>query len=590
MSSNNSDNDLAPGLNNTFQDSPSQLQFDVFETTAENDADFDKISWPEDPGPSDEQIRSMLGYFLQKTYNANELDPRAEAALDFCQQVLEKEYDVFKVDNKCGRLSHYYPVTIPFILGEIGAPESERKISPQGLVEIVNTACLARCRGRFPVPVIMYNNNFICRSSTVATDTEMFVRNTWNAINNRFESNENGDDDNTARNPRLRKSSTEIQGADVVLLQKLNVTTIVDLMVENRKIKFGLPVTSSEKVHSNAEYCSNFKLQSMPFPGCEFFKKFYDNSFTGQGLYFDWPTSMCDAPLSIIKSPVRDFLNIRWEDYKKWDIVQITQNYLKFIIGSLRESGGILIHCISGWDRTPLFICLIRLSLWADGVIHKNLSPKEMLYFTLAYDWMLFGHNFPDRISKNEHILLFCFYSLKHIFEDEFSVFNLAPPEQQNTDIKKENVEGPPSLNEDAGTFEMSKANDAIPTEFESSQKNDNSQDSMDSSENLSNFDVSKVSEPININPVPNSVSSTGSWINVNYAASVEESISQTSSDGLNSQTTVNLSRKEKLDKLRGFFYIYFYNTIREDQLNYKYDNYFMSFLKTNMMPSKYVV
>jgi hypothetical protein len=87
----------------------------------------------------------------------------------------------------------------------------------------------------------------------------------------------------------------------------------------------------------------------------------------------------------------------------------------------------------------------------------------------------------------------------------------------------------------------MSKANDAIPTEFESSQKNDNSQDSMDSSENLSNFDVSKVSEPININPVPNSVSSTGSWINVNYAASVEESISQTSSDGLNSQTTVNL-------------------------------------------------
>jgi hypothetical protein len=74
----------------------------------------------------------------------------------------------------------------------------------------------------------------------------------------------------------------------------------------------------------------------MPFPGCEFFKKFYDNSFTGQGLYFDWPTSMCDAPLSIIKSPVRDFLNIRWEDYKKWDIVQITQNYLKFIIGSLR--------------------------------------------------------------------------------------------------------------------------------------------------------------------------------------------------------------------------------------------------------------
>ena len=27
--------------------------------------------------------------------------------------------------------------------------------------------------------------------------------------------------------------------------------------------------------------------------------------------------------------------------------------------------GGLLIHCISGWDRTPLFISLLRLSLWA---------------------------------------------------------------------------------------------------------------------------------------------------------------------------------------------------------------------------------
>ena len=27
--------------------------------------------------------------------------------------------------------------------------------------------------------------------------------------------------------------------------------------------------------------------------------------------------------------------------------------------------GGLLIHCISGWDRTPLFISLLRMSLWA---------------------------------------------------------------------------------------------------------------------------------------------------------------------------------------------------------------------------------
>jgi len=50
-----------------------------------------------------------------------------------------------------------------------------------------------------------------------------------------------------------------------------------------------------------------------------------------------------------------------------------------------------LVHCISGWDRTPLFISLLRLSLWAEGAIHQSLSALEMLYLTVAYDWFLFG-------------------------------------------------------------------------------------------------------------------------------------------------------------------------------------------------------
>ena len=52
---------------------------------------------------------------------------------------------------------------------------------------------------------------------------------------------------------------------------------------------------------------------------------------------------------------------------------------------------GVLVHCISGWDRTPLFVSLLRLSLWADGAIHKSLSAVEIVYLTLAYDWYLFG-------------------------------------------------------------------------------------------------------------------------------------------------------------------------------------------------------
>lgn len=58
---------------------------------------------------------------------------------------------------------------------------------------------------------------------------------------------------------------------------------------------------------------------------------------------------------------------------------------------SFQDDHGLLIHCISGWDRTPLFISILRLSLWADGWIHQSLTVEEMLYLTLAYDWYLFG-------------------------------------------------------------------------------------------------------------------------------------------------------------------------------------------------------
>lgn len=76
----------------------------------------------------------------------------------------------------------------------------------------------------------------------------------------------------------------------------------------------------------------------------------------------------------------------------------------------------------SGWDRTPLFVSLLRISLWADGVIHTSLSASQILYFTIAYDWLLFGHDLQDRLSKGEEIFFFCFFFLKHIQDEEFSI------------------------------------------------------------------------------------------------------------------------------------------------------------------------
>ena len=104
--------------------------------------------------------------------------------------------------------------------------------------------------------------------------------------------------------------------------------------------------------------------------------------------------------------------------------MELTSNYLKLILTYLATPGnnGVLVHCISGWDRTPLYVSLIRLSLWADGAIHQNLSALEILYLTVNYDWFLFHHYLADRTRKGEDIFYFCFVFLKHITSEEFSI------------------------------------------------------------------------------------------------------------------------------------------------------------------------
>lgn len=134
----------------------------------------------------------------------------------------------------------------------------------------------------------------------------------------------------------------------------------------------------------------------MPYPGCEFFKQYKDNGYNGENLKFNWQQNYVDAKIYVPQDVTATPLNIDWDQYENWDIIRMTQNYVKLLLKYLREnSNGMLVHCISGWDRTPLFISLLRILLWTDGAIHQSLNAHQMLYFTLAYDWYLFGHNLP---------------------------------------------------------------------------------------------------------------------------------------------------------------------------------------------------
>lgn len=289
------------------------------------------------------------------------------------------------------------------------------------------------------MPIILYRGKYICRSATLSGGPEIYTRSGFDYLFC-------GVDNTAVKSPTLDEEAYEAQetslsdetlvedkgnewqlfdrvrNQDIKLLKTLNIGTIVDFMVEKKKVKFMLNVTSSEKVDKEKRY-QDFRIISLPYPGCEFFREFRDNNYSGEGLVFDWSQKTVDAPIDVPEDPILTPLNIIWESYKGWDLVQITQNYMKLLLKYLQEnSSGLLIHCISGWDRTPLFVSLLRLSLWADGAIHQSLSAIQILYFTIAYDWLLCGHRLVDRLEKGEEIFFFCFYVLKYLMDDEFSV------------------------------------------------------------------------------------------------------------------------------------------------------------------------
>eukprot|EP00002_Diphylleia_rotans_P028440 TRINITY_DN5743_c0_g1_i2.p1 TRINITY_DN5743_c0_g1~~TRINITY_DN5743_c0_g1_i2.p1 ORF type:complete len:771 (-),score=126.05 TRINITY_DN5743_c0_g1_i2:180-2492(-) len=278
----------------------------------------------------------------------------------------------------------------------------------------------ARVKNRFPAPVILLGRKYICRSSTLSRGVEVILKDpqskTKQLFNHIYDYYSEKD---IERHSFIQKERNH----DITLLQNLRVQHICDLMVEDRKRCYGLYVCSSEKVDQYNRYeKAKFLLNSIPYPGVEFFTKYRDNHYQAEDLYFDW-NDPCNTAEITIRS-----LNMfpwRWAEYRDWDLIKLTQAYVYLIMSYLADpisNLGLLIHCISGWDRTPLFVSLVRLLLWAEGEIHPSLSVDEILYLNITYDWFLFCHQFCHRFSRGEDIFHFCFEFLKYATADEYSL------------------------------------------------------------------------------------------------------------------------------------------------------------------------
>lgn len=119
----------------------------------------------------------------------------------------------------------------------------------QRMKELVTMAKYARCRQRFAVPVIMYRGKYICRSATLSVMPETYGRKVvdyaYDCLSGNYaapngEENEADTTDESLINDQQQSqfSYDEVIKSDIQLLHTLNVSTIVDLMVENRKIKY----------------------------------------------------------------------------------------------------------------------------------------------------------------------------------------------------------------------------------------------------------------------------------------------------------------------------------------------------------------
>ncbi|XP_051011012.1 myotubularin-related protein 14 isoform X3 [Acomys russatus] len=358
------------------------------------------------PPPQEPGLWELLEEFSRTQYRAKDCGgtsgSKVERIEKRCLELFGRDYCFSVIPNVNGDICGHYPRHIVFLEYESSEKEKDTfqsTVQVSKLQDLINRSKMARCRGRFVCPVILFKGKHICRSATLAGWGELYGRSGYNYFFSGGTDTWANVEDVTEEDSGLRSGDThlfdKVRGYDIKLLQYLSVKYICDLMVENKKVKFGMNVTSSEKVDKAQRY-ADFTLLSIPYPGCEFFKEYKDRDYMAEGLIFNWKQS--------------------------WDLVQQTQNYLKLLLSIINrdDDSGLLVHCISGWDRTPLFISLLRLSLWADGLIHTSLKPAEILYLTVAYDWFLFGHMLVDRLSKGEEIFFFCFNFLKHITSEEF--------------------------------------------------------------------------------------------------------------------------------------------------------------------------
>lgn len=181
-----------------------------------------------------------------------------------CMLLAAFDYEYSTIDNSGGELCAHYPSYL-IILEHDKFRTSKTYDMPMAspcmientygsiylrnkLVKLMTHSRFARCRSRFPVPVILYKGRHVCRSSTLSSGPEMFGRAGLDFLLSSVASGSTSavqpvtqvEESLPKEESKLTDLKNKVRYYDIELLKTLNVGTIVDFMVEKKKVKYGM--------------------------------------------------------------------------------------------------------------------------------------------------------------------------------------------------------------------------------------------------------------------------------------------------------------------------------------------------------------
>ena len=184
-----------------------------------------------------------------------------------CILLADMDYKHSVINNNEGDLSAHYPSHLIVLEYEKNKNPNkcdtpppqprttetiyESMCDPIRLKELIKSARYARCRSRFPLPVILYKGKYICRSSTLSGGPEIYGR---SGLDYLFPGNETGTGEEESskedaeeacggesfdnNSSAVKNQFDKVRKKDIKLLKSLKVGHIIDFMVENKKVKF----------------------------------------------------------------------------------------------------------------------------------------------------------------------------------------------------------------------------------------------------------------------------------------------------------------------------------------------------------------